>query len=496
MRTFEAILILVNLLALGLSIKHQSKKVWLGAAGLNLILFFLHCIVEGVRYHMIFSYLFVVLLAILAWTEIKIPRVLKVMTVSLSVVLLLCTAFLAYAFPVFRLPRPTGSYPVGFQYFHLIDESRADPFLAQSTQERELMIKVYYPAAQDHTKPFSAYFHNSRQLLQALTTGYGMPGFVFEHLTLVKTHAKEHLELSGQQPTYPIILFSHGAGTTMEVQTSQSEDLASHGYIVVDIDHTYVSAATVFPDRIISHHEATTDFNTPEPAEIITQIMADDASFVVDTLGEMNEGKIESIFTGKLDLENIGAIGHSVGGAVAYHLAIHDSRVKAAIDLDGIVFITPKGDPNALPPFLMLASDPYHVQALESRKPLMKKFDDMDDLDKKITIEIHGSQEVYDEAYNRAQQNVIGLTEVLKSSGDLFTIEGSDHMKFTDIGLFIGNQQLRESINIRGKTDPARCLEITEAVTLAFFDRHLKDETTSFEVLIQRYPELRQVELK
>ncbi len=103
----------------------------------------------------------------------------------------------------------------------------------------------------------------------------------------------------------------------------RAKDLASHGYIVVAIDHTYVSAATVFPDRIVSQKEATTNFTIAEPAEIITQIMADDSKFVIEQLGEINEGKINSIFKGKLDLDLIGALGHSVGGAVAYNLAIN-----------------------------------------------------------------------------------------------------------------------------------------------------------------------------
>jgi dienelactone hydrolase len=324
-----------------------------------------------------------------------------------------------------------------------------------------------------------------------------MPDFAFDHLHLVKTHSKENLGLSVQQPSYPVVLFSHGAGTTMEVQTSQSEDLASHGYIVVAIDHTYVSAATVFPDRIVSQKEATTNFNIPEPAEIITQIMADDSKFVMEQLGEMNEGKINSIFKGKLDLDSIGALGHSVGGAVAYNLAINDNRVKAAIDLDGTVFITPNRNVKDVAPFLMLANDRYHIQAIENRKPLMKRFEDMEDIDQKITIGIYGSEEAYNEAYDKARQNILGLTEVLKTSGNLFTIEGSDHMKFVDIGLFIGVKPLRELIGIGGKIDPATCLEITEAVTLAFFDQHLKGETNdSLESLGTKYPELKKVDLK
>jgi len=283
----------------------------------------------------------------------------------------------------------------------------------------------------------------------------------------------------------------------MEVQTSQSEDLASHGYIVVDIDHTYVSAGTVFPDRIVSHKEATTDFNTAEPAEVITQIMADDASFVMDQFEEMNEGKTASIFVGRMDLDEIGIIGHSVGGATAYNLAVNDPRIKAAIDLDGVVFITPKGKPEEVAPFLMLANDKYHIQAITSAKPLMKTFEEMDEVDQKITIDMYGSRQAYEQAYNKARQNIIGLTQVLKASGNLYTIEGSDHMKFTDIGLFIGSQWLREKFNIGGKTDPARCLQITEAVTLAFFDRHLKKESSgALDSLMKRFPELRKVELQ
>lgn len=503
MRIFEALLILVNILSIVLSFKEQSRAVWLRMVVVNLSVLFLHGVLDGFRYQMIFSYAFVTLFTIGAFLkssrrpDARTPGALKIVGISLSFLFLILTAFLAYALPVFTLPKPTGSYAVGIQYFHLIDENRTDPFLDTSTKKRELMVKVYYPALPDRTKPFSPYFSNSPKFIRLFTAFYNMPDFAFSHLRLVNTSSKDDLQLSDQQPRYPVILFSHGAGTTMEVQTSQSEDLASHGYIVVAIDHTYVSAATLFPDRIVSHKEATTNFNTPEPAEIITQIMAEDASFVMDTLTEINNGTMDSIFAGKLDLENIGAIGHSVGGAVAYNLAMHDRRVKAAINLDGRVYITPKADPTDMAPFLMLASDTYHVQTLQERKSLMQEFEEMPDEDENIMLAIYGSKDAYQEAYNKDTQYVIGLTEILKASRTLFTIEGSDHMKFTDIGLFIGVPKLREAINIRGQTDPARCLEITSAVSVAFFDQHLKGKTlVSLESLVETYPELKQVDLK
>jgi predicted dienelactone hydrolase len=503
-RIFEIVLILMNLLALFLSFKKQSKAARLGIAGINLSVFLIHGIYEGFRYQMVFSYIFVGLLVVYTlvkinnkFFKIKTPKVLKGIAISLSIIFIAFTSILAYALPVFELPKPTGSNDVGIKYFHFIDEKRNDPFLDKSAKKRELMVKVYYPAMKDDSKPFYPYFHNSPDLIKSFAAFYNLPDFMFDQLNLVKTNSKENLQISDKEQSYPVVLFSHGAGTTMEVQTSQSEDLASHGYLVVDIDHTYASAATVFPDRIVSHKEATTDFNTPEPAEIITQIMAEDSKFVIERLSEINEGKIDSIFKGKINLDKIGAIGHSVGGAVAYNLAINDSRIKAAIDLDGVVFITPKEDSKDMAPFLMLANDKYHIQAIQNQESLMKKLEDMTEEDQKITRAIYGSEATYIETYNKAQQNIIGLREVLRASGNLYTIEGSDHMKFTDIGLFIGVSQLREVIGISGKTAPARCLEITESLTLEFLDQHLKGAAKdSLESLVKKYPELKKVDLK
>ncbi len=502
MRIFEILLLGVNLLSLWLSLKERSKQRWLGLLGVNLAVLALHGLFEGFRYQLVFAYSFVMLftIAILVrtnskWRESNLPKALKIIAISVSLILLGATWMLAYALPVFTLPKPTGTYAVGIHYFHLVDEARTEPFLDQSTQQRELMVKIYYPAIEDDTKSFAPYF--SPQLARAFAAFSQLPIFIFDHLTLVKTNAKVDLRLSDQQQDYPVVLFSHGAGTTMEVQTSQSEDLASHGYIVVAIDHTYVSLATIFPDKIVSHREAATDFNTAEPAEIITQIMADDAKFVIAQLDRMQAGEIESIFKGKLNLAQIGAIGHSVGGAVAYNLAINEPRLKAAIDLDGAVFIAPQEDAQDMAPFLLLANDKYHVQAIQNRENLMRNLAEVPVAEQEILLSMYGGKEGYLAAYTKAQQNSIGLTEVLQASGNLFTIVGSDHMKFSDIGLFIGASQLRELIGIGGQTAPAKCLEITRAVTVAFFDQHLKGESgVSVASLIEKYPELKKVDLR
>jgi hypothetical protein len=56
---------------------------------------------------------------------------------------------------------------------------------------------------------------------------------------------------------------------------------------------------------------------------------------------------------------------------------------------------------------------------------------------------------------------------------------------------------MRELMGIGGKTDPARCLEITEAITLAFFEQHLKGRSrNALASLVGKYPELKKIDLR
>lgn len=493
MRTFEILLVAACSWALLLSFRRPSAGVWSGVLGINFLALFLHGAVEGCRWQLALPYVLVPLLILHALAKasgripkVRTPKALNVAALALSLVFLGLAVVLACSLPVFKFPNPTGEYAVGIRYFHLVDEDRADPFLDKSTKKRELMVKVYYPAKPEPSKPFSRYFHASTTLTRAFAAFYQVPGFMFDHLSLVKTYAKDNLEPAVDQPSYPVVLFSHGAGTTMEVQTSQCQDLASHGYIVVGIDHPYVSAATAFPGRIVTAREATTSFDTPEPAEPITQIMAEDAAFVINKLSEINEGRVDPAFRGRLNLDALGIIGHSVGGAVAYNLAIHDSRIKAAVNLDGVVYVTP-GTFREIAPFLMLAGDEHLLHAIANRQSLIEG---------QKMIGVPGSKEDHEARSHRARQCIVGLADVLKASGNLYTVEGSGHMKFTDIGLFIGVQWLRELMQIGGKTDPGRCLEITQALTAAFFDRHLKRQPAdALTALPRKYPQLKKVKL-
>ena len=150
MRIIEIVLMLINFISLFLGFKMNSKIARLLLAGVNLSVLSIHGIFEGFRYQMAFSYIFVILFV--AYTlvkttnnkyfEAKLPKTLKVIAITLSLIFLLCSSYLAYALPVFTMPKPTGNDDVGVKYFHLVDDKRTEPFLEKSTQKRELMVKI------------------------------------------------------------------------------------------------------------------------------------------------------------------------------------------------------------------------------------------------------------------------------------------------------------------------------------------------------------------
>lgn len=497
MREFEIVLLVVNLLAL-LSVPgpRRSIAVKLGFAGINAAALYLHGAVEGFRFQMALSYAFVTLFAIYVWVSAKVrmpdkwfARFIKRTVIGLSFLSLAFTALFAHVFPVFKLPAPTGDYDVGVQYAYLTDERRVEPFLNDASVKRQLAVKIYYPATRIASKPHSAYFHDSPGLVRAFASGYRLPAILFGQLRLVRTHAQEGVPVSDRQANYPVILFSHGGGTTMEAHASQCEDMASHGYIVVAVNHTYVASAAELPGRIVTDRDATASFDDGDPLAAIARIMADDDRFVIDQLSDFNAGRTDDKFAGKLNLREIGVVGHSLGGAAAYDLALRDDRIKAAVNLDGAVYAVQ--DPSMrTAPLLMLANDEFHLQAISAREPLMKKWEDMPADEQEAVASAYGSRQAYADIYEQQKRAIAGLADALEVSGNLYSIEGSAHMKMSDIGLYVG-AGFRRFIGINGSTSSEQCLAIVKAATLSFLDQQLKhDAGASLESVLRRYPKL------
>ena len=69
-----------------------------------------------------------------------------------------------------------------------------------------------------------------------------------DYLRGVRTHAFEDAPLAVGRKRWPVVLFSHGMSWPVDNYQSLLEDLASRGFVVVAVEHTYAAELTEFPD--------------------------------------------------------------------------------------------------------------------------------------------------------------------------------------------------------------------------------------------------------
>ena len=276
------------------------------------------------------------------------------------------------------LPKPTGTYRVGTTIFHLTDISRPDTLAKTPGQFRELMFQVWYPtdlALKGETAPYIP----NPALWQVLkdTQHDGQSAAVFESWKELHTDAALDAALSKKRAKFPLLFFSHGLGEPRTNYTAFSQDLASHGYIVVCIDHPY-GGITVLPDGRVLSTAGDSDAGNPEATPRQVEAWAKDASFVLDRMtAPAKADAVVGRFAAHIDLARIGMLGHSLGGAAALEACRVDSRFKACADLDGAPFgkVTVEGVKR---PTLIMRSGPlYSDEDLAKRGRTREQWEEM-----------------------------------------------------------------------------------------------------------------------
>ncbi|HEY7543743.1 MAG TPA: hypothetical protein VID27_02615, partial [Blastocatellia bacterium] len=230
--------------------------------------------------------------------------------------LLLSTSTIAQTPNKRELPAPTGKYAVGRISFHWVDQSRAEEITDDPNDWRELMVTVWYPAERA-TGEAAPYFANLERS--------GIDQLRATFIRSVRSHAIADAKISSAEQRYAVLVFSPGNEMNAVFYTAQIEDLASHGYIVIGMDHAYESLSVIYPDgrvaRYTDLHPKPGEPNSPEQGVRLYRRRVDwraaDARFVLDQLEKLNAGNPASQFRGHLDLTRVGALGHSIGGVAA-----------------------------------------------------------------------------------------------------------------------------------------------------------------------------------
>ncbi|OPG14707.1 hypothetical protein B1L11_00680 [Microbispora sp. GKU 823] len=349
------------------------------------------------------------------------------------------------------LPAPSGPLPVGTVPVRLVDRSRPDPWV-KGRPYRELMVSVWYPAARAPGRPVSPHLPPLVAADLDATSAPALlgvrPGQVDWAAT--RTHSRLDAPVRPKTGGYPVVLYSPGYMVPRSLGTLAAEDLASRGYVVVTVDHTYEASAVEFPGGRLERARVRAD-STADAMKALDVRVAD-LRFVLDVVTARHTGlpsRLPSWLSRALDTTRVAAVGFSMGGAATARLMYADHRVKAGVNLDGSLFgeVTERGLDG---PFLQLAAD--------RDDPSWETF--------------------------RKQRR--GWKRDLR-------LAGAEHYSFTDLQALVPriSSGLGTPSEIVGTVDPVRSIAAQRAYVAAFLDLHLKGrETRLFDRPSPAFPEV------
>ena len=233
------------------------------------------------------------------------------------------------------LPEPSGPAAVGTASLLLHDASRPGPEEAG----RALLVRLWYPALPSDRQP-APYFLDARQAeLNLRTSPLPLPADLFE-----RTHgfARAHVAPAAAEPR-PAVILSTGWSAPVEMYGALAEDLASHGYLVLGVNHPNGAGAVVYPDgsepgldpaRVSPDEDNNLDWaldvelvadwlvQTPSPEAARASVDVADRAAVRAALAQ-------------LDPARIAALGHSFGGSAAVRADAESGAIGASANLDG-----------------------------------------------------------------------------------------------------------------------------------------------------------------
>lgn len=272
--------------------------------------------------------------------------------------------------------------------------------------------------------------------------------------------------------SYPLAVFSHGAFGYYQSNYSTYAELVSHGYVVAALDHPHHAFFTkdsdgklitvdmqFFDDAINLETKSKEeqfalfrewmDLRSADMNFVLDTVEAAKAAGTLDTAWHTDDADAILSVLSMTDVERIGLMGHSMGGATAVSLGRTRSDVDAVVVLDGTML----SELVDLRDGQFVYNDvPYPVPILDFGKTS----------DYSSAVEPDGTpDELHVNPYITAHA----------AKGQTVLFEHVGHMDFTDLPLF---SPFLSKLLGSGDADKAAFLTDVNGRVLAWFDHYLK----------------------
>ena len=353
------------------------------------------------------------------------------MRASFSILFLLHTIPSVFAAsrrsPQKAFPPPPGPYPVKIHSnVELVDHYRLETLAPNGSapQSRHIMTSIFQPLThlRNCTQPVANEYMPSA-VVTIYEQFFGIPIGTIEQLQLYDCDVQPTPSNETQ-----LLLFSPGFTVTRFAYSAELQTIASWGYTIISVDHTYEALAVQFPDG----HIAYSTVSNSTIYDPFVPIRLADLKFVLESV---KAGEVRPLQPFKLNTNRVGVFGHSMGGATAISALVNDTRFAAGANHDGTMY----GDVLKLgtgAPVLLMAST--------------------------------GHNQTEDPSWYDVWQRLRGW-------GLQLQIEPSSHQLYSDLQLI--NKIVGGSLSGLLGEDPldgARAFELMWTYTVAFFDHFLK----------------------
>ena len=372
-----------------------------------------------------------------------------------------CSLFVSKVANIQDINSTTGKYSIGTKRFVLTDSTRANWFLDDYNKDRRtLMTQIWYPANSDSLVKKSQYIDNTKALTHTIRLqGYDVPEILSNQIAYVDCNSWEDA-YPVQDTKFPVIIFSHGHGGLRTQNTNQVEELVSHGYIVISVDHTFDAGFIEFPDGSVKYSltaRPNEDRIKETPEQFYTRFgyRADDIDFLIEQINNFNayDDKIFSI----INQDYIGIFGHSFGGMTSFYSGFHNPQIKSCYSLDG--WFEPMPDT---------------LVAKNINKPIFQ-------LGQNNQGEIKYWNDLNYQKLEQIANNNSNLSIIID-------IPGSYHYDYTDFPYF---SYLSKKLNFSGSVSTETMAKIMNTTLVDFFDYTLKNKNKiDLDSYKEKYPEI------
>ena len=320
-------------------------------------------------------------------------------------------------------------------------------------RSRPLNVQVWYPSRSASRGPRAPYIGDRHMLDSMIGRGYlELTRDEVQPWDSVKIVArlKAIPAKSPRRDGWPVIVFSHGMGISRANYASYVQQLASHGYVVLAIDHPMGGFTFGTDGSVLAPGVDSVPYPYPRVLGPLLRDWAKDASYVVRTARDALGSSSTHGLRLALDTMRAGMAGHSLGGAAALQACHAESLFLACADMDGDTFGDVDSD-GVGKPFLTLLSKPVHMSEPE------------DSVGRAGRARLNQMGRARDSSWAATIAKQPGVAAYV------IEIAGTGHMSFTDAP-FLFPSQLQ---NTGSTLDRTKAYDLISNRLLAFFDLYL-----------------------